>query len=130
MGLKVFFEELKKRPTLKDSLVIITGDHAFPLGEHGNYNLEAGYHEESFHIPFFMVWDGVLTPQKITNPASQIDIGPTIMDLLTIDDQNTSFQGKSITKSNRIKQGDSINIRLAKGQLDCTVDKVTPSKGK
>jgi arylsulfatase A-like enzyme len=95
-GLRVFFEELSKRPELKNSLIIITGDHAFPQGEHGNYNLEAGYHEESFRIPFFMIWDGVLKPKTLNQAASQLDIGPTIIDLLSIKNQITQFQGNSI----------------------------------
>ena len=58
-GLQVFFDELKKRGLSKDVLVIITADHAFPMGEHNNFHLEAGYHEESFRIPFS--WFGMGT---------------------------------------------------------------------
>ena len=65
-------------------------------------------------------FDGISKSLNALSPLAILDRGYSI----------ASFQGKSITKSNRIKQGDSINIRLAKGQLDCTVDKVTPSKGK
>ena len=39
-----------------------------------------------------------------------------------------SFQGKAIIKSNLLKRGDYVNIQLAKGQLECTVDKITSSK--
>ena len=63
-------------------------------------------------------FDGVSKNLNALSPLAILDCGYSI----------TSFQGKSLTKSNRIKQGDSINIRLAKGQLDCTVDKVTSSK--
>ena len=52
LGIETFYNELKKRQLFDDSLVIITADHAFPLGLHGNYHLEAGYHEDSFRIPF------------------------------------------------------------------------------
>ena len=65
-------------------------------------------------------FDGISKSLNTLSPLAILDRGYSI----------ASFQGKSITKSNRIKQGDSINIRLAKGQLDCTVDKVTPSKEK
>ena len=63
-------------------------------------------------------FDGVSKNLNALSPLAILDRGYSI----------TSFQGKSLTKSNRIKQGDSINIRLAKGQLDCTVDKVTSPK--
>jgi phosphoglycerol transferase MdoB-like AlkP superfamily enzyme len=95
-GLKVFFDELERRGLAEESLVIVTGDHAFPLGEHGNYHLEAGYHEESFRIPFFMVWKGHLMPQKIIVARSQMDMGPTIVDVLKLPHIPTYFQGRSI----------------------------------
>lgn len=95
-GLKVFFEELEKRGLSEKSIVIVTGDHAFPLGEHGNYHLESGYNEESFRIPFFMVWKGHLKPEKINVAYSQMDIGPTILDVLGIKGQKTNFTGVSI----------------------------------
>ena len=63
-------------------------------------------------------FDGISKSLNALSPLAILDRGYSI----------ASFQGKSITKSNRIKQGDSINIRLAKGQLDCIVDKVIPSK--
>ena len=63
-------------------------------------------------------FDGVSRNLNALSPLAILDRGYSI----------TSFQGKSLTKSNRIKQGDSINVRLAKGQLDCIVDKVIPSK--
>ena len=63
-------------------------------------------------------FEGVLKNLNAISPLAILDRGYSI----------TSFQGKSLTKSNRIKQGDSINVRLAKGQLDCIVDKVIPSK--
>ena len=42
----------------------------------------------------------------------------------------TNFQGQAIIKSAGLKQGDSVNIQLAKGQLECTVDKIISSKAK
>jgi phosphoglycerol transferase MdoB-like AlkP superfamily enzyme len=99
-GIAQFFKEINKRPELHNALIIITGDHAFPLGEHGNYNLESGHHEESFRVPLFIVWNGHLKPQHITRPSSQLDIGPTILDLLNIRDIPTTFQGNSIFSKN------------------------------
>jgi len=96
-GLETFFKELDKRPALKKkALVIIVGDHGFPLGEHGNFSLPAGYHEESFRVPFFMVWADTLKPQEIEGPFSQMDIAPTVLDVLGIQNVQTNFQGTSI----------------------------------
>ena len=96
MGLAAFFKELRSRPELKNSIVIITGDHAFPLGEHGNYNLESGYHEESFRIPLFIVWDGKISPKISPIARSQMDIAPSILDLVEINTAQVQFQGQSV----------------------------------
>ena len=60
-------------------------------------------------------FDGISKNLNALSPLAILDRGYSI----------TSFQGKSLAKTNQIKQGDSVNIRLSKGQLDCTVDKVT-----
>jgi exodeoxyribonuclease VII large subunit len=66
-------------------------------------------------------FDGILKNINALSPLAILDRGYSI----------TSFQGKSLSKINHIKKGDSINIRLAKGQLDCMVDKViSPNKNK
>jgi hypothetical protein len=95
-GIRVFINTLKERGEYHNSLIIITGDHAFPLGEHGNYHLEAGYHEDSFRIPLLILWPEVLAPQRITRAHSQLDIAPTITDLMGVSLPDSTFMGQSI----------------------------------
>lgn len=95
-GIRVFFEALEKRQLLDNSLVIITADHAFPMGLHGNYHLEAGYHEDSFRIPCFISWPTQLSPRVSRQAGSQMDIGPTILDALGIALPSTHFGGESL----------------------------------
>ena len=59
-------------------------------------------------------FEGILKNINALSPLAILDRGYSI----------TSFQGKSLSKSNHINKGDFVNIRLAKGQLDCTVDKI------
>lgn len=105
MGLKVFFEKLEERDYLKNSIVIIVGDHGFPLGEHGIYHTENGYFDESFRTPFLMVWNNKLKPRVITEEVfSQVDIAPSLIDLLNLKlgkhhFQGTSFFDKSTTQN-------------------------------
>jgi arylsulfatase A-like enzyme len=80
-----FFELLKQRKYLENTIVIITADHSFPMKEHGLYNNEICFYDEAFRIPFLVIWDGVIKPERVNNTAySQIDIGPTIADLARI----------------------------------------------
>jgi len=65
-------------------------------------------------------FDGVLKNLNALSPLAILDRGYSI----------TSFQGKAITKSDGLQQGNSINILLAKGQLKCTIDKIIASKNK
>ncbi len=95
--LAVFFEELRRRPYLSDHLVIITGDHGFPTGEHGYDHNELSYYEEFFRTPLLIVYPGVIEPKRITDSAfSQIDIAPTILDILGYRPGRHHFQGQSI----------------------------------
>ena len=92
-----FFELLAQRDYLKNSIVIITADHSFPMKEHGIYNNEKCFYDETFRIPFLVIWDGVVKPERIkTRPYSQIDIGPTIMDMLGIYQAENTMTGVSV----------------------------------
>ena len=100
--LKVFFTELKKRNYLKNSIIIITSDHGYPIGKHKFINNELGFYEDSFRIPFLMLWKNKISPQRIKNQVfSQVDIAPTLVDLLKLSIQRHHFQGNSIFKSSK-----------------------------
>lgn len=92
-----FFELLKERKYLENSIVIITADHSFPMREHGIYNNEVCFYDETFRIPFLVIWDGVIKPERIKDRAySQIDIGPTIADMLGISKADHNMTGISV----------------------------------
>ena len=102
--LETFFSELNKRDHLKDSIVIITGDHSFPVGEHNIYHNERGFYNEFFKVPFLVLWKNKVKPERVKNLSySQVDIAPTILDLLDIGTKN-HFQGSSIFKKEKTLQ--------------------------
>ncbi|HOW52242.1 MAG TPA: sulfatase-like hydrolase/transferase [bacterium] len=95
--LTIFFEEMKKRDYLKDSIVIITGDHGFTTAEHGYEHNELYYYEEFFRTPFLLIYPGVVAPQRIADIAySQIDIAPTILDIIGLTPAKHHFRGQSM----------------------------------
>ena len=99
-GLQSFFSALNTHPTLKQSLVVLTGDHGVPLGEHGTTGLEIGYYDESYRVPLFVTWPGHVQPHIIRHQAhSQLDILPTILDLIGLRPGPNHFQGHSILNS-------------------------------
>jgi hypothetical protein len=96
--LRAFFEELGRRPELADSLIVIEGDHSYPAGEHGLADSQFGAWEEVFRTPLLILWNGHLAPRRIRGERwSQLDIAPTVLDLLGIDTPN-HFMGRSILR--------------------------------
>lgn len=100
LSLEVFFTELAKRPYLSDSLVCILGDHSAPIGQHGFFSTESKFYEECFRIPLLMIWPGHLAPCRVKGTFSQVDLAPTLMDLLKIDHPN-EFVGRSVFASDK-----------------------------
>lgn len=95
--LAVFFAELARRPALQDSLVIITGDHSYPTGDHGIEHSATGHYEESFRTPLLILRPGKLQPRRIPGPYSQLDIAPTVADLVGVWLDRHHFAGKSVS---------------------------------
>ncbi len=95
-GLATLIEGIRKRPYLANTLIIITGDHSFPVNEHGISHNETGFYEEMFRTPFLMLWEGLLSPRRIDGPYSQVDIAPTVLDAAGIGGVRCHFTGRSI----------------------------------
>ena len=94
--LAVFFEELEKRPELRDAIVVLTGDHSFPADEHGIHFNGLGSYEEAFRTGVMVRWPGHVAPAIVKDrAASQIDLAPTITDLLQLR-HRTHFLGQSL----------------------------------
>jgi arylsulfatase A-like enzyme len=94
--LGTFLDELRRRPVFQDSLVILTGDHSFPMGEHHNFFNEVGCYEESFRTPLLMIWPGKIAAGKRSDlVCSQLDLAPTLLNLLGIRADN-HFLGTDI----------------------------------
>ncbi len=94
--LKTFFDELARRPYLADTIVVITGDHGYPLGEHGFTHNETAWYEEFFRTPFLVVAPGRLVPRRVKGPFSQIDIAPTLLKLAGVAPGINHFRGVSM----------------------------------
>jgi hypothetical protein len=94
--LETFFAELDKRPALRDAIVVIVGDHSFPADEHGIHFNMVGAYEEDFRTTAMVRWRGHLEPSVVDDrAASQLDLAPTIVDLLQLHEK-THFVGRSL----------------------------------
>ncbi len=81
-----FVRAIGTQPWMKRTLVIVTGDHGFPLGEHGHTRLYNGANIESVGVPIVLAGPHPRIRAlhgNVTEPiASHIDIVPTVLDLL------------------------------------------------
>jgi hypothetical protein len=91
-------ELLTERGLLKDTLLVVVGDHGEAFGEHGVYAHNSSLYFEETTVPL-LFWS---SDQRLRHPdlilSRQIDIGPTILDLLGIEDDTQPVQGRSLLR--------------------------------
>ncbi|NGX41839.1 MAG: Lipoteichoic acid synthase 2 [Chlamydiae bacterium] len=94
-----FIDKLRQEGISRKSIIFVTADNGQPLGEHGENFMPLRYvYEENHHIPLLILADGRIdTPRVIHEPGSQIDLLPTIMDLLNLKGLNHSI-GTSLVR--------------------------------
>jgi len=85
---------LKKSGLADNTIIILTSDQGFYLGDHGFFDKRFIY-EESLRMPFIIKYPGVTKPKSVnTDIISNIDFAPTLLDLANIKSK-TKMQGKS-----------------------------------
>lgn len=91
-ALKKFFAEAEKKPWFKDTLFIITADHA-SMHYREEYKNDIG----SYRIPLMLYHPTFQFPETDTEMiVQQIDILPTILDFLGIPEKERNYLGSSI----------------------------------
>jgi len=96
-NLKLLFDYLDQTGLADNTIIVMTSDQGFFLGEHGFFDKRFIY-EQPIHMPFIIKYPKHVKPHTINNRIiSNIDIAPTLLDLAHI--QTTQkMQGKSFKK--------------------------------
>ena len=102
--LREFFKQLQSRAYLSNSIVIITGDNSYPVGEHGYISNEASYYNEFFKTPLLIVYTDDKESHRVEKAFSHVDIAPTLLEILDIETKH-HFIGSSVL--NGIKTDDA-----------------------
>jgi arylsulfatase A-like enzyme len=95
--LESLFDQYKDLGLYEDTVFVILGDHGEAFGEHGLYTHGNTPHEEALRIPMI-----VHDPRQLENgarveaPVSQLDILPTVADLLGYEIDGGAYQGSSL----------------------------------
>jgi hypothetical protein len=93
-----FLASLKKLDRLADTLIVIVGDHGESFGEHGTYVHNSSMYDEEVSVPLiFWSEDGRLG-HHVLEDSRQIDIAPTIADLMGALDTDVPVQGVSLLR--------------------------------
>lgn len=79
--------ELLAHPRLAgdDVLVVAIGDHGESLGAHGEDNHGLLLYDATLHVPWIVRGPGVAAGRRIAAPVTQVDLLPTVLDLLGLD---------------------------------------------
>lgn len=81
--LGLFLEELKKKGLLEKSILFIFGDHGQEnRGEH--FEINRHLYQENVHVPLLLYAPGRIKGERIDSLCSQIDLLPTVLDLLEL----------------------------------------------
>ena len=108
-----FVGSLREKPWFEKTVFVVTGDHGFPLGEHGPGNMGHGLFVESVWLPL-VAWGGhpaLAVPRVVSVPSSHLDLGPTILRLSGVRAAN-HFAGHDLLDPAR---SDSVLVALSHG---------------
>lgn len=89
-SLQQFFEHAKTKSWFEQTVFIIVGDHPF--------NVSQNDFRSAFHVPLLIYSPALVKPGRDDGIASQVDIMPTLLDLLRFRDIHASM-GQSLLRA-------------------------------
>lgn len=92
------FEYLRNNRLYDRTLIALMSDHGESLGEHGEDEHGFFIYNSTLHVPLiFKLPSGMGTPHVVTRLVGIIDVAPTLLDLIHLQDPLTrQFQGTSL----------------------------------
>jgi lipoteichoic acid synthase len=97
---KNLIEQYKKLGLYKNTVFVIYGDHGEGFGEHGLYQHDDTIYEEGVRIPLIIHDPGRFeNGQRVEAPVDQLDVLPTLFDLLGFGVKGGSYPGTSLLDS-------------------------------
>jgi arylsulfatase A-like enzyme/Tfp pilus assembly protein PilF len=78
------FGYLERRDLLKNTLIVLTGDHGESLGEHGELTHSYFAYNSTLWVPLIIAAPGI-DARRLTDHVCHVDIFPTVCDILKTD---------------------------------------------
>jgi arylsulfatase A-like enzyme len=86
------------------TLFIVTSDHGEAFGEHGHWGHGLSVHEEEVRVPLIVHWPGTIAPAAADEPASLVDVLPTVLEYTKAPFDPARVQGRSLVPGSRLGQ--------------------------
>jgi arylsulfatase A-like enzyme len=87
--------ELKTMGQLDDTIIVFIADHGEEFGDHGGIKHGKTLYREVTRVPFAIRAPG-LAPRRVSDPVSLVDVTPTLLELLGVEDVQVGFTGRSL----------------------------------
>jgi lipoteichoic acid synthase len=99
--LKRLFNEFQRRELFQNTIFFVLGDHGEPFGERGTKERALSMYEEELHIPMLIFAPSLFHDGgEIIGPRQQVDILPTIADILGFSINGDLPPGLSLLRDN------------------------------
>ncbi len=97
--LKHLFDQYRQLGLYEDTIFVLLGDHGQGFGEHGRNGHDNAIYEEGLRIPL-LIHDPqrYMHGERIEGPVTQLDILPTVADLLGYQIQGGPYNGTSFLR--------------------------------
>jgi arylsulfatase A-like enzyme len=94
------FEALKHLGLEEDTLVVLTSDHGEGLGQHNLVGHSINIYEEAVRVPLLFRWPNHIPKGlELSSPVEGVDIMPTILDLIGVNQEGLSLHGQSMASA-------------------------------
>src|SRR5690606_33638062 len=88
---------LDARGLLESTAIVIMGDHGDAFGEHGPRQHTLALYEETLHVPMLVhLPGGARAGERVRGPRQEIDVLPTIADILGFEIEGGRAPGRSV----------------------------------
>ena len=74
-----FVERLKKLGLYDQTMLVLSSDHGEESGDHGSWGHGHAVYQELLHVPWIVRFPAMVSPQRILDTVSTIDIAPTLL---------------------------------------------------
>jgi arylsulfatase A-like enzyme len=93
-------QSLETAGIVKQTLVVVMGDHGEAFGRHNQVGHASGIYEENCHVPLLLINPVLFRGQRYPTVGGLVDVAPTIMEILGKPSPG-AWQGSSLFEGDR-----------------------------